>query len=229
MTGQVEQRIDLGDAHALGTRRALRDLVAGFDLSLLEDAEIEAGSAVRDEQRRHLRLVHADADAVAGDARLRHFEQTTTDLEVIADVHLVVRKPVDGDVFFPELPIAEVVSTEPILPIAIGRSLIDEDSAMLAAVPRQIALAVAIDIEPPHHAPALNRRLPDRSVDCPSLPRDVARQPDIDRKQARHRFCLNIYRRDNEAMRNKDSHRLTASLVKICFTPRRAATAATLL
>jgi len=38
MTGHVQQGSDLGDGHALGTRRDLHDLVAGFDLSLLQDA-----------------------------------------------------------------------------------------------------------------------------------------------------------------------------------------------
>jgi hypothetical protein len=61
---------------------------------------------------------------------------------------------------------------------------------MLAAMPRQIALAVAIDVEPPYHAPALNRRLPDGGMNGFPLPLDVAWQTHIYRKQARHRFDL---------------------------------------
>jgi len=55
-------------------------------------------------------------------------------------------------------------------------------------VPRQIALPVTVNVEPPHHPPALHRLLPDRGADRPPLPRDVARQSDIDREQACHRF-----------------------------------------
>ncbi len=39
---------------------------------------------------------------------------------------------------------------------------------VFAPVPSQIALSVAVDIEPPHHTPTLNRRLPNGCVN--SLP-----------------------------------------------------------
>ena len=135
MSGLVQQRIDLGDRHPLGTRCDLNDLVTRFDLSLLQDAKVEAGSAVRDEQRRHLRLLHADADPIASDARLRHFEHGAANPIAIADAHLVVGQPVDGEIL-PELPIAEVASAKPALPIAIRVDLINEDGPMLAAVSR---------------------------------------------------------------------------------------------
>src|SRR5438046_2126633 len=57
MTGHVQQRIDLEYGHALGARRDLHDLVAGLYLALFQDAEIEPGSTVGDQQRRHPRLV----------------------------------------------------------------------------------------------------------------------------------------------------------------------------
>ena len=178
VTGQVKQRIDLRDAHALGTGRDLHDLVAGFDLALFQNAEIETGPAVRDEQRGHLRLVHADAHPVAGDARLCHFEQSATHPVAIANAHLLVGQAVDCEIL-PELPIGEVVSTELALPMAIGVHLIDEDGAVLAPVSRQIPLPVAVDIEPPCHAAALNRCLPDGRANSLFSPRDVAREADV--------------------------------------------------
>src|SRR5271156_3711437 len=81
---------------------------------------------------------------------------------------------------------SEVGSAELALPVAIGFDLIHENGAMFAAVPCQIALTVAIDIEPPRHAPALNRLLPNRGADRPSLPGNVAREPHIQGQQARH-------------------------------------------
>jgi hypothetical protein len=69
------------------------------------------------------RLVHRNADPVAGDTRLGHFEQTGPDPVAIANAHLVVGEALDGEVLA-ELPKGEVASPEPILPIAIGGNLI---------------------------------------------------------------------------------------------------------
>src|SRR5712671_1991142 len=189
MTWHVQQRIDLRDGHAPRVRRNLHDLVAGLDLSLLKDAKIEAGSAVRDEQCGHLRLVHADADPVTCDARLRHFKQGAPDPIAIADAHLLVGQPFDGEIL-PELPIAEAASAKMALPIAIGLNLVDKDGPMRAAVPHQVPLAITVDVEPLHHPPALNGRLPNGGVDGLSLPRDIAWQTHVDRKQMSHHFLL---------------------------------------
>ena len=126
---------------------------------------------------------------VAGDARLRHFEQRASDPVTVADAHLCVGQAVDREILA-ELAISEVVAAKLSLPIAVRIDLIDEDRAMLAAMPLQIALTIPVDVEPPHHSTALNRRFPDSGVDSFALPRDVAREPNIDRKQARHLFLV---------------------------------------
>jgi hypothetical protein len=69
------------------------------------------------------------------------------------------------------------------LPIATGGNLIDKDGSVLAAMPRQISLTIAVDVAPPHHAPTRHGGLPGRGVDRFSLPVDVARQTNIDREQ----------------------------------------------
>ena len=43
-----------------------------------QHAHVEAGPPVRDEQRSHPGFVHPDTDAVAGDTRLRDFEQSAS-------------------------------------------------------------------------------------------------------------------------------------------------------
>jgi hypothetical protein len=88
---------------------------------------------------------------------------------------LLRRQAVDREVLS-ELPIGEIVSTKLALPIMIGVYLIDEDGPVLAAVPNQIPLAVAIDIESPYHAPALNGCLPNGGADGLPSPRDITRQ-----------------------------------------------------
>ena len=161
------------------TTRILHDLVAGFDLALLQNTEIETVSPMRDQQRRYLRLAHADAHPVTGDARLCHFERSAADPVTIANAHLLVGQAFNGEVFS-ELSIGEIVSTELALPIVIGVDLIDEDGPVLAAVPSQVPLSVAVDIESPYQAPALNRCFPNGGVDGLPSPGDITRQTHVD-------------------------------------------------
>ncbi len=186
--GQIQQGIGLGDGHAFGTGQDLDDRVASLDLALFEDAEVKARPVMRDDQRGHLRVVHPDAEAIAGHPRLRHLEQRAADPVMIADAHLRVGQAVDREILA-ELAVNEVLAAKLSLPIIVGLNLINEDRAMLAAMAFEIALAIPVDVEPPRHATALHGRFPDAGVDSSALPRDVARETDIDRKQARH-FCL---------------------------------------
>jgi hypothetical protein len=186
LPGQIEQRVNVGDGHALGTGQDLDDLVAGFDLALLENAKIKARSVMRHDERRHLRLVHPDAEPVAGDARL---EQRASDPITVADAHLCVGQAVDREILA-ELPVSEVVAAKLSLPIAVGINLINKYRAVLAAVPLQIALAIPVDVEPQRHSAALDRRFPDSGMDDFALPRDIAREANIDREQTRHLFLV---------------------------------------
>jgi hypothetical protein len=106
MVGQVEERVHLRDRHALGAFGDSDDLVAGAALALLAHAQVEAGPAMRHEQRGHPGLVHADADPVAGDARLRHLEERSADAMLVANTHLVVGQAIDREVLA-ELPKSE--------------------------------------------------------------------------------------------------------------------------
>ena len=116
-----------------GAGQDLHDLVAGFDLALFENAKIKARPVMRHHERGHLRLVHPDAEPVAGDARLRHLEQRAPNPIMVADAHLCVGQAVDREILA-ELTISEVIAAELSLPIAVRIDLIDKDRAMLAAV-----------------------------------------------------------------------------------------------
>src|SRR5215510_5038579 len=97
---------------------------------------------------------------------------------MIADVHFTIRESFDCKILS-ELAIGKVVSTELVLPITIRLDLVDKDCPVFAAMPRQISLAVSIDVEPTCHPPALNGHLPDGGVDGFALPLDVAWQAHI--------------------------------------------------
>src|SRR6185295_8567752 len=158
----------------------LHDLIARAHLAFLEDPEVEARPSARGEERRHLRLVRANPDAIAGHPRLRHLEQRRADPVAIADADLLIRQPLDGEVLA-EPPVGKIAPPQPLLPVAIRLDLINEDRPLLSPVAAQIALPVAFHVEPPDAAPTLHRVLPDARVHGPSAPFDIARQPDINR------------------------------------------------
>src|SRR5262245_22143355 len=181
--GEVEERVELGDAHVRGARCELENLVSGLDLSLLEHAEVEAGSMVRDEQRRHARVVHPDSDAVAGDARLSDLEDGAADLVAVANADLVVTQAVDREVLA-ELAVDEVVSTKLAFPVAVGVDLVHEHGALLAAVSGPVALPVAGDVQPAHAPRPGDGVLVDPGEDRPAAPERVLRHADVDRQQS---------------------------------------------
>ena len=157
-------------------------LSPGLHLALLEHPEVEARAVVGDEQRGNLRIVHADPDPVAGDAGLRHLEDRAADLVAIADAHLVVAESLDGEVLA-ELSVHEVVPSELAFPVPIRVDLVDEHRALLAAVARQIALTIAVNVEPADPAGTGHGILEDPGEDRPPLPGHVLRQADVDRQQ----------------------------------------------
>jgi hypothetical protein len=161
------------------------DLVSGANLPLFDDAEIEARPAMRNQQSRHRRVVHPYADAIAGYARLGHFEQCAADPVAISDTNLAVRQAIDRQVFA-ELAVLEVVPLEESLPIAVGVELIHHHGAVLSAVSGKIALSVAVEMEPARHHPAGYGLFPDSGADYPALPCNVTWKSDVHRDKRGH-------------------------------------------
>src|SRR5205807_5580734 len=106
--GGVQQRIDLGNGHALRAWSDEEYRVTCADLAFLEDAEVEARPSAGGQQCRHLRLVRANPDAVAGDSRLSHLEQSGPDSVAVADAHLVIWHPLAGEIPA-ELPVPRIL------------------------------------------------------------------------------------------------------------------------
>jgi hypothetical protein len=136
------------------------NLIACPNFSLLQHAKVESWSVMCYEQGWHAGFVHADADAVARHAWLRHFKFSTTDAVAIADADLVIRKSLDGEVFA-ELAESKIVAAQKALPVMVRIHLVDEYGAVLPAVTGEIGLRIAIDIELAHLSPSINWRLPD--------------------------------------------------------------------
>jgi hypothetical protein len=181
MIGRIEKRVDLGHGHPLRRLSHLHDVVAGAHLARLQDAEVESRPSAGGQQGRHAGLVQPNADAIAGDTRLRNLEQRAADLITVADAHGVVGQSFDGEVLA-ELSSDEVGPLQLRLPEPIGVSLVYEDRALLTAVSGQVALTVSVEIQPADPTAATHRILPDRGVHRTTLPRDVARKADVHRK-----------------------------------------------
>src|SRR6185295_11051507 len=180
MVRGIEQRIDLGDGHALQPSSDRDDLVARADLPLLEDPEVEPGASAAGEERSHPRLVEANPDPVAGRPWLGDLEHGRSDPEPVADADLVVGEPVDGEVLA-ELAVRQLGPPELPFPVAIRLDLIDEDRALLSPVAAEVALAITHEVEAIDPPTALDRVLPDSGVHGPPAPLDVAWKSDVDR------------------------------------------------
>ena len=77
--GGVQKRIDLGDRHLLGSRGNLEDLITRPNPALLEHAQVKAGTAVRDQQRRNPRILHPNPHPITRGARLSDLEKGGAD------------------------------------------------------------------------------------------------------------------------------------------------------
>src|SRR6516165_9583668 len=181
MTAQIEERIRLGDAHALRTIADFHNLIPGRDFAGFQHTDVEAGPVMLDQQGGHARLVHSNSNPVAGHARLRHFEQRAPDTITVADADLIVRQSLRREVLA-ELSKHEVLAPELPFPIAIGIDLIDENGSVFATVTLQVSLAVAVDVQPPDFAATADRVLPHGRVHALAFPLDVARQADVHRE-----------------------------------------------
>lgn len=184
--GEVEECVGVGDAEFLGALADEGDLVADLDVSLGEDAQVEAGAVVGDQQGGHGGFAQAHTDAVAGDARLGDFEFRLADAVPVADAHFVVGQPVDGEIL-PEAPERQVIAAELLPPVPVGLQLVDEYGTDVTAMTGQVSLAVSVDIQPSHHPRAVHGGFPGSGVDGPALPGHILRHADVHGQQRRHR------------------------------------------
>src|SRR6266700_4933487 len=176
MTGKIEERIGLGDAHALRTIADFHNLVPGRDFAGFQHTEVEPGSVMLHQQGGHARLVHSDSNPVAGHSGLRHFEQRAANPITVTNADLIVRQTLHREVLA-ELSKHEVLSPELPFPIAIGIDLVDENGPVLATVTLQISLAIAVDVQPPDLTATPDRVLPNGRAHGFSFPLNFARQP----------------------------------------------------
>src|SRR5579863_3383160 len=160
MSRQIQEGVNLGHSHSLRTVSNFYNVVARPNFSFPQYAKVESWSVMFYEQGCHPRFIHANADSVAGDARLSHFKDRITNAIAIANADLAIREFLNGEVFS-ELAEYEVFAPKKAFPVVVGIHLINKNGAMLPAVSGEIGLRITIDIELAHHSPSRNRSFPD--------------------------------------------------------------------
>src|SRR6202044_1705787 len=100
--------------------------------------------------------------------------------------NLVIGKAIHCEIFA-ELSVGKIASPKFPLPVAVRVHLIHEDRALLAPVTSQIALPVAVNIQPPNQTSTLNRTLPHRTADDLPSPVDVPWKANVDRQKSGHK------------------------------------------
>src|SRR5262249_21117263 len=122
----------------------------------------------------------ANANAIAGNTRLSDFEQRASDPIPVADAHDIVGQSFDRKVLA-ELSVHEVRPLQLHLPMAIRFDLVDEDCTLLAPMPRQVSLTVAVQLQPADATTARHGILPDPGVHSPALPFNISWKADVHR------------------------------------------------
>ena len=92
MSRQIQEGVNLGHTDSLWTVSDFYDVVARPDFSFLQHAKVESWPVMGNEQSCHARFIHANADAVASYARLRHFKYRVTNAVAIANADLVIEE-----------------------------------------------------------------------------------------------------------------------------------------
>ena len=109
-------------------------------------------------------------------------EHGAADAVAIADADFVIGKTFDGQVFA-ELAMLEVVAAKMCRPMPLRVELVDHHGALLSAVPVQVGLAVAVDVQAARDHSARHRPLPYRRTHEAALPLHLPGQPDVDGHQ----------------------------------------------
>jgi hypothetical protein len=178
MSWQVQQGIHFCDSDLFRTLGDSYDVIACADLSFLQHAKVKSWSSMGDKQGGHARLVQADADAVAGYARLGHFEYCSPNAVSVTDRDLVIGKSFNGEVLA-ELAKSEIRAPQKVRPVMVRIHLVDKYGALLSAMTGEIPLPIAINIEFTYHRSSIDRRFPDRRSDSLALPCHVMGETDV--------------------------------------------------
>jgi len=128
---------------------------------------------------------------------LSHFEDRSADPVSVPYANLSVGETFDREILS-KLSVLEVISAEFALPIAVGFELINHNGTMFTPVALEIALAIAVQIEPSSKDAPGERAFPDGGADDLPLPRDFAWKAHVDGQKFRHWSSSGLFDPPNE-------------------------------
>lgn len=127
---------------------------------------------------------------------MSYFKDRSADPVSVPNANFIVGETFNGEILS-KLSVLEVISAEFALPIPVGFELINHNGTMFTAVAFEIALAVAVQIEPSGKDAPGDRAFPDRGADDFALPRNLTWQADVNRQKFWHwliRFVSRLWR-----------------------------------
>jgi hypothetical protein len=142
-----EETRDFRHAKPVGVPLQLDDRVAGCDVSLSGDGEVEAKQAALEEFEHELVALHLDPELEAREAWLSHDEFGRADAEAVADADVAVEEAFGGQVLA-ERARAEVELRPLMRPELVELGRVGVDGLLRTAVDPEIGLAVALEVEP---------------------------------------------------------------------------------
>lgn len=109
---------------------------------------------------------------------LSHFKHGSANPVPVPNADLIVGQTLNGEILT-KLSVREVMSAEFPFPILIGLELINHDSTVFAAMALEIALGIAVEIEPSGEDTARDRTFPDGGAHDFALPCNLRWQANV--------------------------------------------------
>jgi hypothetical protein len=170
---------DVGDGDGGGVMVQRQEFIACADLAFAHDGDIVAVAAALVKAADHLIGAEADAQFVAGHARLGDDDFGGADGEAVADVDVGLERTFEGEVLAEDAG-RQRKAGELCLPVFVVRDGVAVDGFLGAAVHGEVRLAVAVEVEGAESDAAGDRLLKDRSGDLVIMPGNLAGQADVE-------------------------------------------------
>src|SRR6478672_2867410 len=146
----------IGDRDGVFIAREQSDVVAGADLALFDDSEVEPRASALEKPLHHVGAIEANRQLDARHSRLGDDELGAADAKTVADADVALDEAVGGEILAEGAPRQRKVA-ELLAPVRVMLRWIDVDRLVDAAVDGEVGLLVAGEIVPNDADAAVDR------------------------------------------------------------------------